>query len=413
MKLKNSIHKTEKGEAQIKSIDESFLLVLLGLFSFGGATGRLLFGFGFFDFLLIFMIILSIPKIWKRFYIVKKSDLIIYSICFLIIVAGSCRAFYMGLGGSKNEYFITELRFFLYIPVLYYITIHFELNINRFNKFLPYILAIYLLMWGIFLQSDSILFNFFNGNDIQSIGNLERFNGPPILILVPLLFILIKEDKIKPLSLGLYSALILLVFIKTGGRTYFIFHTLPIFYLLYTKRKNLNFSLLAIALVIFSFFILKEFTNVEFFERFLSITNATEDTSFMYRIYNIQEMLNKLKGSSLWFGYGIGSNYEVYLYGWKMSFFLDNTFLTLTYKLGIIGLLFFFLLFLIQKKYIPKDLYLFEIVSLILIASISYHIILNPVFIYGYFLIKSYFKTNYKSEIVANESRNNKSLPQS
>jgi O-Antigen ligase len=413
MKLNNSKHKADKEEVQSQSTKESILLVLLGLFSFGGATGRLILGFGFFDLLLVFLLILSIPKIWKSYYKVKRRDFIVYMICFLIIAGGSLRAFYMGLEGSKNEFFITELRFFLYIPVLYFVTIHFKFNISHFEKVLPYIILVYLILWGVFLHNDSLLYKLFNGNDIQSIGNLERLNGPPILILVPLLFILIKEKNLKPLSLGLYTALILLVFVKTGGRTYFIFHSLPIFYLIYTKRKNLNFSFLAITLVIASFFLLKEFTNVEFFERFLSITNATEDTSFMYRIYNIQVMLNKLKGSSLWLGYGIGSNYEVNLYGWKMSFFLDNTFLTLTYKIGLIGLLVFSLLFFIQRKHIPIDLYFFEILSLLLVASISYHIILNPVFIYGYFLIKSYFNSNYITETAANESRNNKSLPES
>lgn len=401
------MNNTAKEESQNKYIQDSLLLVLLGLFSFGGATGRLLFGFGFFDLLLIFMIILSIPKISKTYYKVSKSDFIIYSICFLIIFGGSCRAYYMGLGGIKIEYFITEIRFFLYIPVIYYITVHFELDIKRFAKFLPYILIIYLILWGVFLHNGSIIYNLFNGTDIHSIGDLERLSGPPILILIPLLLILIREKNITPLSLSLYTVLILLIFIKTGGRTYFILHSLPLFYLLYTKRKKLNFLILAIVLIISSFFFLKEFTNAAFFERFLSITNATEDTSFMYRIYNINEMLTKLKGSSLWFGYGIGSNYEVNLYGWKMSFFLDNTFLTLIYKIGIIGTLFFSSLFVFQKKYIPNDLYLIEIISLVLVASISYHIILNPVFIYGYFLMKSYYKRNPKIKIIANESRSN------
>lgn len=407
MKLKTSINNIAKEESQNKPIKESLLLVILGLLSFGGATGRLIFGFGFFDLLLILMIGLSIPKLMKSQYKVCKSDFITLSILFLIIFAGSCRAYYMGLEGSKNEYYITELRFFLYIPVLYYITIQYKLDINRFAKFLPYILVIYLFLWGILLYRDSIIFNLFNGDELHSIGNLDRLNGPPILILIPLLLILVREGNIAPLSLGLYTALILLIFMKTGGRTYFMFHSLPIFYLIYTKRKQLKFSLYAIALILISFLFLKEFANAALFERFLSITNVAEDTSFLYRIYNIKEMLDKLEGSSLWFGYGIGSNYEVNLYGWKMSFFLDNTFITLIYKIGIIGTLLFFSIFVIRKNSVPKDLYIFEIVSLILIAAISYHLILNPVFIYGFFLIKSYYKMNTKTKSASNESRSN------
>lgn len=374
-----------------KETRETILIIVLSLLSFGGATGRFNFGFSFFDIMLILLLGHSFLKKRTNLLYVKKRDLIVFGILFFIIAFGAFRS-KIGVSGLRSDYFITELRFYIYIPLLYYLSLEYKLNIDVFKKILPIILITYLIFWGVLLTEESAFYQFFNDDIASRIGNEERISGPPILALYPFLLILIKERSIKLLSLILYLALALLVFIKTGGRTYFVFSLLPIFYILFKNRKRLVWLVLSIILLFISFFLLKEFTSSVFFERFLNIANAKQDSSFMYRVFNIEKMLNGLNGTSLWLGNGIGSNYEFNFFGLRTSYFLDNTFITLLYKTGIIGLILFLSIFFINNKWIPRDIYYFELLGLILIALLSYHIILNPVFIFGYFLILNYYR---------------------
>lgn len=390
---------------KLKESLDTISLITLGLFSFGGATGRFVLGLGLFDFLLLMMFSISVYRITQTLKI-RTDDIKILGILFLILLIGILRAKF-SIENVRHDFFITELRFFLYLPILYIITLKFKLCISVFEKVLPFILLIYIFIWTVLLNPGTFIFDFFNNDFTYSMGTLERIKGPPILFLIPLLLILINQKPLKPLIIVLYTFLILAVFIKTGGRTYFIFYLFPIFYIMYKKRKNMKLFLLSVILILASYYVLKEFTSSVFFERFLNIVRVTEDSSFLYRVYNIEEMLSRLSSDTLWLGFGIGSNYEVNLFGWKSSFFLDNTFITLIYKIGLIGLIPFLSIFIIKKKYIPRDLYYFEIISLILIGSISYHIILNPVFVYGYFLIFNYFRSNHLLNKKNHVPRNN------
>lgn len=369
---------------------DTVLLILLGLFSFGGGSGRIIFGLGVFDVLLFVMLLISLSRLKRK---EGTLDIKFLSILFILILLGILRA-KLGVMNVSYEFFITELRFFLYIPILYFITLKIKFSIQVFEKLLPFIILFNVFIWLFLLRPGSFVYDFFNDDVIYTIGSHERIRGPSILILTPLLLLLINQKSIKPLIIILYLVLVLLIFIKTGGRTYFIYYLLPLLFLMYKRRKNKKLLVLYSILILISIFILKEITSSVFFERFLKVAQVTEDSSFMYRIFNIQEMLSRLKGDVLWLGNGIGSNYEVDLYGWKKSFFLDNTFITLIYKIGIIGLFGFLSIFWINKNIIPRDLYIFEICSILLIGVISYHLILNAVFIFGYFLIFNYFRHN-------------------
>jgi len=227
---------------------DTVLLILLGLFSFGGGTGRIIFGFGLFDFLLIIMLIISLLRINPSLKF-KSIDFKVVTILLLVLILGIFSA-KSGMSNIKYEYFITELRFFVYIPLVYFITLKYKLSLTTFEKLLPYILLFYIPVWLFLLKPGNILFNFFNNDLIHSIGTQERIKGPSILILIPLLLLLINKKTIKPLNLILYVLLILIVFIKTGGRTYFIFYLLPIFYMMFRKRKNIKFFIFSLLLII-------------------------------------------------------------------------------------------------------------------------------------------------------------------
>jgi hypothetical protein len=373
-------------------------LLLLGLLSFGGGTGRFSFGLGLFDFLLILMLLLSLLNEDYHSMRLDKSNLIFFLFFSLILFIGFL-SFYLNFNRLEHDYFLTEIRFFIYIPILYYLSTRYMLNLFFLNRFLPYVLSMYIFVWTFLLNDDGFIFSFFNSSDNLFIGDQERISGPSVLILVPLVLILIKEKSFNLISLILYLFLILIIFIKTGGRTYFIYYLFPIFFLLYLNRKSLKNFIVSLGFLLISFYLIKELTSSVFFERFVNISNATEDSSFRYRVYNVEEMVSRLSGYTLWFGNGFGSNYEVDLFGWKSSFFLDNTFVTIVYKIGIVGLMFFLIIFVLSVKYIPKDIYLFELCSLILIALISYHIILNPVFILGYFIVLNYYKNVFKRSL--------------
>lgn len=368
---------------------DTVILVLLGLSSFGGGTGRFVYGLGFFDFFLIISFVLSLARLERK---IKIIEIRVFGSLFLILAIGVFSA-KLGRHDIGYEFFITELRFFIYLPILYVITLSYRISISFFEKLLPVFLLLYIFIWAFLLNPGTIVYSFFNDDIIASIGSQERITGPSVLILPPLLLLLIYQKPIKPLIICLYSALVLLIFIRTGGRTYFIFYLLPLLFLIYKRRRNTRYALLASVLIVFSILILREVTSSEFYERFLNITNVSEDSSFMYRVYNIDLMLDHLKGKVLLLGYGIGSNYEVSLYGWKKSFFLDNTFVTLVYKVGVIGLFCFLMLFWLENQVIPRAIYFFEVFSIFLIGFVSYHLILNPVFVYGYFIILNYFRT--------------------
>jgi hypothetical protein len=202
---------------------------------------------------------------------------------------------------------------------------------------------------------------------------------------------MIRIEKIKQNIILLYSILVVIVFLQSGGRTYFIYNCIPIFYY-FIRKKNKGLSIVFFFVLFLGIiFSVKNFSNSEFYSRFFNIVNLQNDSSFMYRVENIFEMFKTFNIFNALFGNGIGSNYIVFLYGWKESFFLDNSFITLVYKVGILGSLIFCSVFCVNKNVFPKDVYVFEIISLLIISSVSYHVILNPVFVFGYFVLYSYF----------------------
>jgi hypothetical protein len=90
------------------------------------------------------------------------------------------------------------------------------------------------------------------------------------------------------------------------------------------------------------------------------------------------------QGYALFTGFGIGSNYDIYLTGMdRFGYFLDNTFLTMIYKVGVpvtLG----YLVFIVKVFSQIDDRYLryFVFSFLLIISVISYHFISNP----GYLL---------------------------
>lgn len=376
--------------------NDTLLLLLLGLFSFGGANGRFLFGLAVFDILLLAIFFIAIFNRKDAFYTIHWVDLAVITVFLSFIFYGFLRRYYLP-GNVSYDFFITELRFFMYLPLIYYISVNLIFDINIFEKVLPYLLVFYIILWGVFITEGSALYNFFNDGGTTSIGEQERISGPSVLILVPLMMILIRQKSLSFITLILYNILILIVFIKTGGRTYFVFFLFPVFYLMYKKRGNLNLVFLAFIMIIGAIFTLKFTTEAAFFERFTKVTNVTQDGAFMYRVSNIIEMISRFDFPSFLFGNGIGSNYDVIIWFLHKSYFLDNSFMTLIYKIGITGLIIFLMIFFINKKCFPNDLYLFEIASLFLIAMMSYHIILNPVFLFGYFIILNYYRRSIRA----------------
>lgn len=377
--------------SDLKSRKDTILLLLLGLFSFGGATGRFLLGFALFDIILVTLVCYSLIRIKGTIGLVDFKIIIILSLLIALGIISS----QFGRSPDGYSYFITEVRFYLYLPMIYFISMTFRFSLDYLEKILPVILVVYMLIWGLLLTPGSLLFRFFNTGFVSSIGDHLRINGPHVLILQPILLLLLYKKPVKSMIIILYSILIFLIFIKTGGRTYFIYYSIPLVFLMFKWRKNYKLVVLPIILLITSIILVKELTSQVFFERLLKVFSVTEDTSFMYRFYNITAMIKHFSGKILLIGYGIGSAYNFELFDMHTNFFLDNTFVTLIYKVGIIGLSAFLWIFVYEKSIIPIQVYLFELAGLILVGSLSYHLILNPVFLFGYFLVFNYFKNTH------------------
>ena len=103
-----------------KNKADTILIILLGLSSFGGGTGRFFFGLGLFDFLLFIMLLISTLRINPDLK-VRTEDIKILGILFLILLIGILRAKF-SIENVRHDFFITELRFFFYLPILYIIT---------------------------------------------------------------------------------------------------------------------------------------------------------------------------------------------------------------------------------------------------------------------------------------------------
>ncbi|VVS95306.1 hypothetical protein DBB_48830 [Desulfoluna spongiiphila] len=378
-----------------KSNTDTFLLLSLGLSSFGGAHGRFIYGIGLFDILLIILFV--------RTFFLREDSLLIFNkdvfsmliIYVLVILYGLYRTI-SEVNSTGYQFIIMELRFFIYYPVFFYITLKHSFNISFFQKIFPYISLCYIVMWTFCLYPGSEIHNFlYDINNMQLIGDKFRIFGPNVLIFVPLMLTLINCSKIRSLDVIIYCVLILIIFIKSGGRTYFIYYLIPIFYLLYQRRKQKKIVLISLLSLFCIYYFLTNYTDEFFLLRLSNVINVTSDSSFMYRVHNMLEMYEQLNTTNILFGNGIGSSYIVYLAGWRVSFFLDNTFATLIYKIGVIGLIIFMLPFLRARKIIPKSLYLCLISGLILIGSTSYHLITNPVFSYGFFLVFFLYKRQF------------------
>jgi hypothetical protein len=366
-----------------------FLIILLGCFCIGN-SGRVLFGFSIFDLLLL------ISLGWG-FYICPKSNTGVFF--WFFVIAFGIFSIVIARSITKSEishsYIITELRYFLYFPLLFHVVSVYKIKTQGLKSILLFLITVYILIY-LFLHEGSFLYNFFNtklveGEDIP-LGHEGRISGPQILFLSIIVFIYFTtEDKLSIWLIILYCGLIFLVYIKTGSRTELIISALPFIALFLQKRSILPLLLIPIVLVI-----IPTFLNTIQLDRFYNILNPAGDSSLLYRIFNISIMLEQIFEDKfpLLLGYGIGSDYNVFLFGKEMhSYFLDSTPITLIYKIGLPLTIIVYLYLIRMSKNLSVKNQSYLLFFWMAPSLISYHLVTHQEYFLGYIFAISYFNS--------------------
>lgn len=358
--------------------NDTLLFVLLGFFCFGGATGRLFLGLSIFDILLAILFIKSIIN----------NPISKYTI-FLFLVVGFglvVTLFNVLLIDKGYSYFITELRYYLYLPLYYQIISVLKIDGVKINKYFRILLLLYTFIYLFLLVKNSFLFDFFNKQrEINAYDFVGRISGPQIIFLSVLFFItIVINKKINLINTILYASLVMIVYIKTGERTVLLTNVLPLVWIVYEKR---NIWMLSVIPILAS--IVPLYVNETQIKRFKNILNPLDDPAFVYRLKNIQVML--LEDMPMYFhsfitGYGFGSNYSVFVLSHPVrSYFLDNSFVMLVYKLGIPIALVLLLFIYSRSWHLSYSTKIYLLIFITIPALTSYHLILQPAYLLSYF----------------------------
>ncbi len=378
--LKSKIFKLKEDRIQ------SLLLWLMLLFAFGGTFGRFFLGLSLFDFVLIFTF----------FYVVLSrkvkvnTNLFLYLILFAYGAMVSFLNNYVFAADKQYEFFITEGRFYLYIPILYFIILNTK-SLYRINDFFYFHIFIFIVIY-LLNYPGTFVYSFFN-SELIDIGLKDftegaRVRGLPIIPLTVMVLLYFKNKKPNPVIVILYFAAILIFYVKTGSRTNLIFSLIPFIYLI-LKTKVQTKVIVSILTVLFVFYALPFLLDPGSLERFQNILSPLEDPSVNYRLLNYVNMATELSEniSALIFGYGIGANYTINISIFLKSYFLDNTFLTMVYKVGIVGLLFFIALLIRDLRGSSFSTKFVFLLILVIPAITSYHVITQPAYLMAFFIL--------------------------
>lgn len=367
------------------NFNSSLFIVILGLLAFGGAIGRLSFGFSLFDIILVTFFLISLKKGEIQDTSLFFFGFIIYGILIAVIN--------MLVIDKSYEYFILELRFYLYIPLYYQVIRTFDFNFKVLNKYLTFILISYLLIFAFALDYGSFLFQIFNSDRSETAFDfVGRISGPPTIFISMLFFITINY-KPKLINNILYIVLIAFVYIKTGERTVLLTNIMPVVWLIYKKRSIWMLSAVPIFISILPLYINK--TQIK---RFQAILSPFDDPAFRYRIENFRIMLFEKMPEyihSFFTGFGIGSVYDAPVFHFRVhSYFLDNTFLMLLYKYGFFFATLFFIVIYSKSIHLSNFKRFFLIIFITIPALTSYHLILQPAYLISYFFAIKIFNND-------------------
>lgn len=375
--------------------NDTLLFLLLGSFCFGGAKGRFLLGLSVFDLLLIVFFIRSV--LTRK---IANPVFFLFGILGFGTIVAALNAIFTDISYS---YFVTEFRFYLYLPLIYQIIASSLFDKEKLQEYLRVLMIIYFIIFIFFLEPGGFVFNIFNEErSARAFDFIGRISGPQVIFLSIVYFItLASSKKINIINTVLYGVLVILIYVKTGERTVLLTNILPLVWLVYEKRSVWMLSVIPILGSVVPLYLNK--TQIK---RFNAILNPLDDPAFVYRLMNIKVMIcEKMFENfhSFISGFGIGSEYKVFVMWYPVeSYFLDNSFVMFTYKLGLPVTL-IFLIFLysrILSLKLSSKLYLAIFITIP--ALTSYHLILQPAYLMSYFfaikiLKDSDYNENYSS----------------
>ncbi len=332
----------------------TFYIVAFGIYIFKGNLYPVAVSYIVTDFILIVlfflaMIDLSLNKRNEQIFNFSKPLLFFLFIVLLSFVIGLSNGFEL-----KDIH--REFRIFIYYAI-YFVAVRY------FNNDKPiFILLIAILVATLFAASDAI-YTYYTLD-------LNRFVSRQVHLIafvIPFLISLIILDRHKLRRVFYFVLLLLLslsIIISQTRGTWFsliiaiiISLFLSIFVSMKRKSRFLSLSIILSSLVIVLLISLNLIgkisqQKVEFVEqRVGSVTNLQSDLSLLMRINAYSVIINKIK-SHPWFGNGLGSKATYLFFGrYSIQQNIDSTYLTILWKMGIIGLIAFILLyFLLLKK---------------------------------------------------------------
>jgi len=374
---------------QTLKLGDTFWIVLLGILSFGGAKGRFLFGLSLFDFVLVYLFLKSLKRLKIQWITIYFFAIALYG-----ILIGFFNRFYIG-----HEYnsFVLELRFYLYIPMIYQIIKSLDFSDKNINKYLIVLILTYSIIYLFMLDFGSFFYTIFNEVRHEKAFDFRgRVQGPPV-IFISILFFISLNIKTRYYNVFLYLFLLAVVYIKTGERTVLLINLLPIAWFIYQKR---SVWMLAVLPFVASFVPL--YVNKIQLKRFYDILDPMNDPAFRYRINNYSTLLfDKMPEHPYTFltGFGIGSDYNITISGWNAnhSYFLDNSFLMFLYKFGLFIAIVLLIIIYTRVLHLKRMHQLYLIVFISIPAMLSYHMVLQPAYLISYFLAIKLLTKNHEN----------------
>ncbi len=317
-------------------------------------------------FILIILLIHSLRGIR-----IDNSFFLTFLFFIVLIIINAIRGIYSNY--DKIFIFYETIKFLFY-PIAFY----FFLTVFEEKSDLRIIKKIfeYCIIFTSIASTEIIMIYLF----ITKGGRVLTRSGNVILIglIISLSFIRIKD--ISPLKKIFYYFSIILMsvgILLTMQRSLWIATAISItvFYLLdlISRKMNLKESLLKLSILgLLLFSVLFVFNKISLdtdvlIERTEKMQKGEMDSSLAIRIYTFIKVLDITKNDAIW-GRGLGDSAHFPLLSNNIKNLVDNSYIALFWKMGIIGLLLFLYLF---TKVLWKLIYVIKTTKDILIQSIS------------------------------------------
>lgn len=375
--------------------------ILKPYFAFGGIH--------YFDYLLVGIFLMSIVKVFITKCSISYQRLLPLFILLLLIILLLTNIY--GINKIDYKLVFKDLRPWMYLVMFFYvISVNRQVYINfekhkTFVIFLLCVSVIKAVLMSYLLSLENIDLSGVYVDTVSPKGVLERYSDTSTVTSL-ILFTWVLSDNKGFKGGWLILLLTAIIVIISGSRAYVLSLVLVSFMSMFNSKHNRIFNIILILSSIIGVFVI-------YYLRYGEVAIDLEKvlTSYISRIYPFIDYLDNTDDTGMLFGAGLG--YAFYIPWFEITDlnvyapYLDNLYLTLFAKYGLISIILFTFPLIYFYLVLPKRMFIYVSViwcwlsmTTAIMYQLSYSAWLLIIYIIGMFSVKKKIAMNCVSKII-------------